>query len=408
MPRENQMLLEMGETGALAREKKDIEGKLVSAGGQEFHFLLGMCEDLSDIIEDVSEIYGKKEKKEHAAFETKVKFFRKVRRKAKDLNRFEQEIVQQFDQKHISVAHGRKMAAIVKLLKSNNVEKARQEADEFYQLLEMGARLKEIDETLLKKHAQLDRARLGISTQLSGMEWLEGQPQIEREKVARHELKLGLQEKLQKARMAQIKALQTMPLPMLLEKMQSDNLEPLGFPEIAKQDAERLCEFLRKSNLGQNTSGQLYEMGGMGEKKLQHMGIDLAGFRREIAERKAYFSKIMSLHATDFLSADSDVGLEYLARNSGEARQAKEKLAELGKSAEEDEKEWVRSREIEAKRAELSGVEKSALVATLKELDGFEHVLDGKAANAEGKAADAEQEKKSGKGILKRIAELLS
>ena len=109
------LLNERKEIESLVREKQEAEGTLAAAGGNGYKFLLEDCSDLADIIDGISEISAKKSEKQHAAFETKVKFSRKIRRKAKDLKNFEQKLIWDYDNKRISLENGRKMVEIIKL-----------------------------------------------------------------------------------------------------------------------------------------------------------------------------------------------------------------------------------------------------------------------------------------------------
>ena len=157
------------EIHALVREKRQIEEKLTLAGGDDFHFLLQDCADLSDIIDEIEDVSSQMSEKEHAAFEAKIKFSRKVRRKAKDMKNFEQHLVSEYESKHITLEHGKRMVSIIKLLRSKSVDKAKREAKEFHGFLEMGARLEILDDLLLKKKAQAERFARTVSDQLSGL-----------------------------------------------------------------------------------------------------------------------------------------------------------------------------------------------------------------------------------------------
>ncbi len=395
----DQLLAEKREIESLVQEKVQIEGKLVAAGGKQYSFLLQDCEDLADMIDEISEVSSKRDKKKYAAIDVKVKFSRKVRRKAKDLNNFEKHLVQEYDNKHITLEHGRKMAEIIKLLRSSNAEEAKSEAAQFYRLLEMGKRLLIVNELLLKKRAQAERAKRSLSMQLSDLEWLEKGPQPDMEKAGRHIEMMKHGEKLAEIRLSCIRALQSMPLEELLAKISKERLDKLGFPEISTQGAESLAAFLQKAGLKEKTSRQLYDISGQNEKRLQHIGIDLAGFRAVI-EQKHFLRQVMNLHSTDFLPISDLAVLAYLSKQSQEAKAAAGRFIELGKTAEEDSGEWERTKKIGQMKEKLAGIEKAALEKSLHELKGLQAVLDGKAEPA----ATPSKEKKE-EGIIKSIME---
>jgi len=243
-------IADRAEMGKLASERARIEAELVAAGGGEYGFLLGMCGDLSDIIKDIDEIARKKSEKERAAFETKVKFSRKVRRKAKDLGRFEKEIVQQFEEKHITLDHGRKMAEIVKLLKSGKPEKARHDAAEFLGLIGKGERLNEIDEEISRQKSHLEKKKRFLLAQISDLEWLEAQQEIDEKKVQRHEETIEIRMKIGDMRAEHIRSLKFMPFAELIKKAKSEGLEGFGFPSIDKNNAESLIASVTEAEIG--------------------------------------------------------------------------------------------------------------------------------------------------------------
>src|SRR3989338_3183886 len=119
------LLSEKEALSSLVLEKRQIEEKLSAAtGGQgrDSSHMLDLCADLSDMLEEVSDISSKRHQKDHAAFDTKVKFYHRVRRKAKDLKNFEIDVVREYDLGHLSLEHGRRMVSAAKLLKSMDVD----------------------------------------------------------------------------------------------------------------------------------------------------------------------------------------------------------------------------------------------------------------------------------------------
>jgi len=397
------LLSEKGETESLVLEKRQIEEKLIAAaGGSDFSHMLDRCSDLSDMLEEVSDIAAKRHQKEHAAFDTKVKFYRRARRKAKDLGNFEMELVREFESKHISLEHGRRMVSIVKLLKSRDVEKARRDAEEFYLLLEMGARLELINEELSRKRVQAERARRGIVEQLSALEWLGNQPEPDLGKAGRHEQKAHLLEILQKIRLSRIYSLESMPLPKLLDEMQSYRLSELGFPAISASDAASLSSYILRSGMESKSASQLLELLSQRDERLKHELPDVAAFRRCVGGRRAFLEKVADLHATDFLSigSNSASSFAYLSAHSEEAANAASWLAELEKTASEDSQEWERRQQIARKKAELQGAEKAGLTKSLQELEALSNILEGKV-----EPATQTQQAQEKKGILQSIAE---
>ena len=386
----------------MAEEKRALLEKLTAAGGDDFAPLIGISRDLSDIIDEISEISGKRAEKMHAALESKLKYSGKVRRKAKELGRFEQNIIREYDSKRISLGHGRKMAAVIKLLRSNNVDKARREAEEFYSLLEMDGRLRIVEEELSKAGAQVERAKRGTAERLSGLEWLSAQIAPDEEKIARHAEGERLRESLGEARLECIRSLQSMPLPELLARVREQNLQSMGFPAMGGHGEKALCEFLRKCRWEAKNAAQLEEIAGQSEQKLRHLGIDLAAFRQEIAGNKRFFGQVMALQTGDFLDLGSEKSIEFLSQMDEGAKNAAERLKELGKTADGDRKEWERKGMVEGKRRELEGADAAGLAEEMRGLEELEKIIAGKID-----AVTPKQEEKKKAGLLDSLRETL-
>ena len=389
----------------LVGEKRQIEATLTAAGGQDFHFLLEDCTDLADLVEEMREVSSKRSEKEHAAFDTKVKFSRRIRRKAKDLNRFEKELVGEYEKKHITFEHGRKMAIIIKHLRLGQMDDAESAAGEFYALLEMGARLERIDDILSRKRAQVERGKRGVSEALSELEKLDGELPPDPQKISRHDERVRLKSGLAQEWSEHVQSLKSMPLGELLGKIRGDGLGALGFPKIPQAEAESMSSFLRKSGLESKTAGQLCEMAGQSEQRLRHSGIDLAGFRQEVVAKRAFLFAIMSYQAAEPPAPLAcSPALAYLSEISPEAARAALRLAELGKTAEADGLEWERVEQMKLKKAKLAGVEKSELMKSLRDYERMEGILDGKMepVQKEEKAQKEEIEKGGGESASKK------
>ena len=396
----NAMDTDEKEIRALVLEKRRIAATLTRAGGDDFRFLLEDCSDLSDMIDEIEDVSSQMGEKEHAAFEAKIKFSRKIRRKAKDMKNFEQHLVSEYESKHITLEHGKRMVSIIKLLRSKDVGKARREAEEFYGFIEMGARLGMISDLLLKKRAQLERTVRTVSEQLAGLEWLEKEPPVDGEMLKRHEEAARLNGQLSIIWQAHVQALKSLPLCALLVKTEEGGLGKLGFPEISPQDAESLSSFLKASRLESKSAHELHEMAGESEQKLRHLGLDLQLFRQEVAARRSFLFGIMSFAPDARALVAGSAALAYLSAHDEHARKMEERLAELEKTKEADEKEWHRAEKMKKKRAELAGADKAALEKSLQEIRALEDVLDGKAA--------PEKADESGKnGVLGSILKLL-
>ena len=370
------------EVQALVQEKRQIEEKLRLAGSGNFQHLLQDCSDLSDIIDEIEDVSSQMGEKEHAAFEAKIKFSRKIRRKAKDLKNFEQHLVSEYESRHITLEHGKRMVSIIKLLRSKSVDKARREAKIFYEFMEMGSRLEIIDDLLLKKRAQIERMTRGVETQLADIEWLEKEAPVAGETVKRREEGVRLDAQLSKLWSSHVQALKTLPVCELLKRMKSGELGRLGFPEISEHEAEALSAFLQKSRLEAKKAEQLHEMAGQSEQLLRHLGLDLPLFRQEVVARRDFLFGITSFAADPRALGTGSPALDYLSAQDEGARKLGERLAELEKTKGADEKEWARAEKIRQKTAELAGADRAALERQLHELRAFQDILDGKAEPA--------------------------
>jgi len=389
---------EEGEIRSLVEKIEAMEGKLSSAAGSapSFEPLIGLCADLTDIIENMLEISRKRSKIEHAAFDTKIKFSRKVRRKAKDLGRLEWEIVREFDRSNISLEHGRKMAQVVKLLKANNPQKAQEEAKELYQLLETYSSLRISLEQLEKKRVQLERRKRDVQAKLSDIGWLEKEPAPDEAKITRHEKRLQLLARLGEVRLQYLSNISCMPLPLLIRKAREESWEKAGFPTLSQDGAQHLIFFLEKSGLGSKSAEQLLSLCSSSSEKLRHVVADTEGFRREVLPRKGYLQQLSSLPSSSFLSIESRESAGWLKLMGEEAAQAAALLGKLEKTAADDAREWERAQQIEQKKAALAGAKKEGLLQSLRQLEGLERL----AKREEKPASTPSAEKAERKGGL--------
>lgn len=392
---ESQLLGEKDTILTLVSEKRSIEAKLVAAGGEKYQRLLELCSDLADIIDDIGEIAGKRAKIEHAAFATKVKFSRKVRRKAKDLGNFEKELIAAYDQKLLPLEMGRKMVDVAKKLRSADVENARRQAEEFMELVRLQDRKGEIEAALGKKAEQVKRAKVRLASLLSDLEWVEKQAPVDEEKVKRHELAEKLMLELKLEREAQAKVLESLPLAELLERVKRGKLGEMGFPHLPDAQMDSLAAYLKKSSLATKAAWQLLELVNSSEQKLKYMGIGLADFKREIIANSAFIFQITLLHTSDFLKFESveSPAVGYLALQSQLAKKAAEELVVLRQTAQEDGLEWQRSNLIGEKKAGLAGANKEELLKAQAGLLEIEAILESK----------VEVAKKAEKGLLEAL-----
>ncbi|VVC02440.1 Uncharacterised protein [Candidatus Burarchaeum australiense] len=387
---------EKKECEKLVHEKAQIEGTLAAEGGPDLPFLLDACTSLSALMDELREISGKMGEIGYAALNTKVKFSRKVRHKGKEIVRFEQKLMRAYEQKRISLGHLQKMAEIIKLLKANKLDRAQEEAEGFRRLLETSRKFKLIADALSKKRAQVEKAKRSMTAQLSELEWLEKEPGPDLEKTGRHEERTHILESIPKIRSDYVQLLRSTPSGELLKKIRDEKLEDLGFPAITAEGLAALSAYLHKAGLESKTCGQLLELAELSPQKLKHLAIDLGEFRREVLERREFLIQVLSLQSGEFLGDRSggSPALAHLSGQSEEARKAMARLTELDRTAEEDEREWKRVREIGRKKEGLAGVEKSSLVASLQALEALEMLLDEKALPEPGRTEGAPAQKK--------------
>lgn len=160
------MLPERKELESLMGRKRELEQQVFAKEGEDRAALVEACSEMACIVGDFEELDSKKGKVEHGAFATKLKFSSKVRRKSKDIGKFERMLVSEFDSRHISLGHARKMAEVLKLLKEGKIQKAAGAAEGIYRMLEAEEKLVETEGKIaermeqLKKAANIERGRI--------------------------------------------------------------------------------------------------------------------------------------------------------------------------------------------------------------------------------------------------------
>jgi hypothetical protein len=373
------MLPEKKEFESLVREKRELGLEIFARDGEDREALIGACEEIAGIIADFEEIVAKKDRVEHAAFATKVKFSRKVRRKSKDIGRFEQSLVTDFDSKRISLPHARKMAEVLRLIKENKVQKAAETAGEIYRLLEAADKLEEVERRISEQKEQLKKAQNRNKERLSLFVALEAEPPVDNVAVARREKRVGLGRQYKEVREDCIARLKNLPIIELLKKAREEQLWGLGFPAIPKEDSNSLSSYLQSSGFGGMSAPQLAKLANASWQRLAHEMADVGGFRREVASRRGWIEGVVGLEKSGFLLLENEGSLAYISNFSGKGADIARELGELGKTAALDDAEWGRAERVGGITAQLSGFGKEGIGKEQEEIEGLLMVLEGKA-----------------------------
>ncbi len=395
------MLPEKKEIESLMSERKSLDSALSKYSSEDFPTLLSLSDDLADIIADFGELFAKKDKVAHAAFATKIKFSRKVRRKGKDVGKFEKALVSEFDAKKISLEHGRRMADIIKIMRKGDMEKAAHAAEEYYSILELGHKMEDNEFAIEQVQWQLQKEKGRLQNLLSCIESLAQEPQLDVEKIGRHKKRQQLAQELQNARLGQISKIKSLPLPHLLKMAQEENLQQFGFPEISRADLDALASSLQKLGLSSKAALALAQMCDWNESRLRHEMAEPAAFRHQIVPHRAWLEQIAALENSHFLRVDGkhgafpanssahsgqeggkiDSASAYLSAHSPQASDAYAQISAHDKTASDDDAEFARHLRIEREKAELGGITKEKILANLKEAEDLEAIISGNAKN---------------------------
>jgi hypothetical protein len=357
-------------------------------GKDKLDAVVGLSERLGQLMADIAAAREKEKSLWNPAFITRVKLAKKGAELYKDLNHFEVDVANGFQKGDIPQDAGKRFIRISRLIKESKPQDAKQEFRYFEELIEARGRYGKNEEAMKEGERVLRREQLRTEKILAEMSGLENET-VDLEKVRRHEELLDALAKLGKAREGYLKSLLSVPVTGLLERIEALPLEGYRLEMPGKEGMAELKRFFSDyPAFGRCTAEQLCAFFSYNERKLSHACPETSRFRKVVLENRSLFETLSSLQRTAFLAVDdeNEEVLDFYAERIEGARGMVERIRELRKDKRACREEYEKSRQMEKRKAELSGYSRAALEAELKEIERLLELLHSEAPTAGGHA----------------------
>ena len=370
------MLVSAEEITELKKAHHALERRMEKIKSQ-FPTILRLFGQLKEAIEAIESIVEKEKTMWNPAFITRIKLAKKGMRLGKGINHFEIEVVGEFESHNISEEVGKRFVYIVKLIRENKMQDAKEELKYFEEIVILSKEYEKTEEEMREKDQILKKEQFRIERILEELAGLEKET-IDLEKVRRHEQLLKNLEKLKGLRTVYIHSLLSKPVVELLEEAERHSLKEYyeefpeknemaqlrqffsDYPEFGKYNAEQICEFFECS-----------------EKKLSHVCPETSRFKKIVLGNRNLFETVGSLEQTAFLAVDDEdeKAMEFYVRNVEGAHETVEQIRQLKKEKNSDREEYEKNRRIEKRKEEFAGYSKIALEGELKTIQNLLELL---------------------------------
>ncbi len=336
---------------------------------------------LKEAIESIESIVEKEKTMWNPAFITRVKLAKKGMQLGKGIIHFEIDVVKEFENHNISEEVGKRFVYIIKLIRENKMQDAKEELNYFEEIVIFNKEYNRTEEEMKEKDQILKKEQFRIEKILEEIEGLEKET-IDLEKVHRYEQLLKNLEKLKGLRTAYIQSLLSKPVVELLEEAERHSLKEYygKFPE--KNEMAQLRQFFSDYPVfGKYNAEQICEFFECSEKKLSHVCPETSRFKKVVLENRNLFETVGSLEQTAFLAVDEEdeKAMEFYIRNVEGAHETIEQIRQLKKEKNSNREEYEKNRRIEKRKEEFVGYSKTALEGELKAIKSLLELLHAEA-----------------------------
>ena len=390
------MLVSADEIMELKKARNGLELGMEKIERGQRPMVVKLSGQLGRIIEEIEYAQERAKPAHNPAVSTRMKLAKKGMLLAKELARFEMEVVGEFEKNSISEESGKRFVSIIKLIRANSMPAAKGELGYFEDIASLYGECEKLGEELKEMGRALKREQLKMEILLEEISNLEKET-VDMEKVRRYGELLENLEKLKKIRGIYVQSLLSKPVMGLLGEIEKYSLkEYCGiFPE--KEEMARLNQFFSDyPGLGKCNAGQIYGFLEFNEKKLAHICPETTRFKRVVLGSRELFETAGALEQTAFLAveAENEKTLEFYAQRIDGAQEAVARIRQLRKEKDSDGVEYDKGRQIDKRRGELAKYSKTRLEEELKAIGNLLEILNSEATmeNAGQKQESAPQE----------------
>jgi len=394
----------MGESEEIAGLKARLCGTerrigAESIGADLLPAIVALSERLKEMVEDIESTQETGRTMSNTALSVRFRLAKRAMVLGKGLRHFEDDVYREFEAGRIPEPIGDRFIEILKLIKENKMDIAKQEMGYFDGIISLDREYRSAKDEMERKDRSLKRDKVKLENLLEEKSQLE-KDRIDDEKADRYGRLLENVGKLKRLRGQYISSLISKPVAALLAEKEMDLLKNFGilFPE--GTDISELKRFLSDYPVfGECNAGQVCGFFDYSEGKLSHICPETSRFRKVILGNRALFEAISSLERTGLLaiSEDDETVLEFYSQNVDGARETVDSIRKLGKDRMGDRAEYEKRESMERRREELAKHSKEDLEKEIKEMDRLLELLH----------SEAPAKKEESRGLLGGLRALL-
>jgi len=363
-------MVSVEEISEFKKEHLALEERIKKFEKKQYNTILELSEQLNELIYGIETVQDKGKSMKNPAVSTRIKMAKKGMKLSKGLKHFEKEVVFAFDEGRISEETGKRFGSILKSIKKNKMDLAKEEFEYFLEILDLDKRYNESIEELDEKNKTLEKEKLRIKNLLTEMSELEKET-VDAEKVRNHEEFSESLKKLEGIRRNYLNSLVSKPVLELLDNLERHPMKD-NFHSSPEKEAELKKFFLDYPDFGKYDAKQLCEISEYSEKKLSHICPETSRFRKLVLGNREFFNSINTLEQTSFLEVNenNENAMGFYAKNL-DAKNIVEKILLLKKDKHSYREEYERDRKIKERKKELEKYSRKELEKELNDIESL-------------------------------------
>jgi len=370
----------------LKKARRTLERRMEKIERGHRPAVVALSKEMGEIIDGILSLQEKEKTMSNLSMSPRIKLAKKGMFLGKELVYFEMEVVGEFKNQGISEDSEKRFITIIKLIRDNKLQAAKEELKYFEEIAALDAEYRKTEEEMNRKDQALRKEQLRMEKALEGLAGLEKET-VDMERVRRHEELLKSLERLKGLRAAYIQSMLSKPVAELLGETEGQFLKECCGDFQEKDGIAELRQFFSDYPVfGKCNASQICGFFEFSEKKLSYVCPEVSRFKKVVLGNRGLFETIGALEQTPFLAADDEKALDFYAQNVKNSKETVERIRQLKREKDSDREEYEKSRSLEKRREELGKHSKSGLEDELKNIGSLLELL-----HSEGLGEDARE-----------------
>ncbi|MCD6279501.1 hypothetical protein J7J26_01890 [Candidatus Micrarchaeota archaeon] len=271
---------------------------------EQFKRVIELILWLQDIIKEHDRLKKQMENINNKSMRYKVKMRRRPVKFAKEMDYFEAKVRQEMKNNCIPNSIGKKMLAMIKLIRSDKPEYFDSMLDYFNGLLRLNNEyenaVKELERQVEACKKELRRLNIVIKEKRAL-----NKINIDMNKIKVYKEYLSELDILERLRIEYIEPLISLPINELISLVKKDSLFEFGFPKIDEHELGKLKEFFSEYKFfADKKVSDIVDMFSYSDAKLSHLYPEISSFKKKILVNRLWFERVSRLDKSDFLRFD--------------------------------------------------------------------------------------------------------